>query len=57
MIPKFMRTRLVADTSAVRKQLETWAALPLRKVIVSHGNPIDREPSRALRLLARSLNG
>ncbi|MBK8172304.1 MAG: hypothetical protein IPK60_18435 [Sandaracinaceae bacterium] len=52
-----MRTRLVADTSAVRKQLETWAALPLRKVIVSHGNPIDREPSRALRLLARSLNG
>lgn len=55
IIPKLIEKRLIADKAAVRIQLEKWATLPLFKVIVSHGDPIELEPSRALRELAASL--
>jgi hypothetical protein len=47
---------MVKDTDAVRAQLLQWASdATLRRVIVSHGDVIDRQPRQALRLLAASL--
>jgi hypothetical protein len=44
------------EQSALRKQLERWAGLSeLRRIVVSHGAPIERDPDRALRSLAASL--
>jgi hypothetical protein len=43
----------VKDRAALAVQLREWAALPdLRRVIVSHGDPIDADPADTLRRLA-----
>ena len=55
-IPRIVKTKTVRDRSALRAQLERWAGLAaLRRIIVSHGAPIERNPERALRKLATSL--
>jgi hypothetical protein len=55
-VPRIVQKKIVRDKSAVRSQLERWAALsPLKRVIVSHGSPIERDAQRALRSLATSL--
>jgi hypothetical protein len=55
-VPRIVKRKIVDDASAVRSQLERWASLtPLRRIIVSHGTPIEREPQRALRRIATSL--
>jgi hypothetical protein len=55
-IPTIVRKKTVRDQSALRAQLERWAKLSaLRRIIVSHGAPIERDPERALRKLATSL--
>jgi hypothetical protein len=55
-IPKRVELLMVKDTDAVRAQLLQWASdATLRRVIVSHGDVIDRQPRQALRLLAASL--
>jgi hypothetical protein len=55
-IPSIVRKREVRDKSALREQLERWAGLSeLRRIVVSHGAPIERDPDRALRSLAASL--
>ena len=55
-VPKIVARKIIKDKSAVRSQFERWSALsPLRRVIVSHGTPIEREPQRALKKLATSL--
>jgi hypothetical protein len=55
-IPSIVRKRKVRDKSALREQLERWAGLSeLRRIVVSHGAPIARNPNRALRSLAASL--
>jgi hypothetical protein len=48
--------RVIKDKSAVREQFERWARLSaLKRIIVSHGAPIENEPARALENLATSL--
>jgi hypothetical protein len=57
-IPKIVEKKVIKDRSAVRVQLERWAGLsPLKRIIVSHGAPIEIEPAITLRHLANSLAG
>lgn len=55
-IPRVVKMALVKDAADLRAQLSEWAELPgLRRIIVSHGDPIESEPRRTLRDLAASL--
>ena len=55
-IPRRVELLMVKDTNDVRAQLLQWASdATLRRVIVSHGDVIERQPRQALRLLAASL--
>jgi len=55
-VPRIVQKKIVRDKSAMRLQLESWAAMsPLNRVIVSHGAPIERDPQQTLRGLAASL--
>jgi hypothetical protein len=55
-VPKLVRWSLVEDKDALRAQFVKWAALPgLKRILVSHGDPIDDQPAEALRDLAQSL--
>ncbi len=55
-IPVTARLGLVKDKEALRAQLLQWAELPaLRRILVSHGVPIDDEPAQVLRELAGKL--
>ena len=56
-IPRVVKSKIVEDELALRRQLETWADIPtLRRIIVSHGDPIIANPRDALRQLAQSLH-
>ena len=55
-IPKRVELLMVKDTDDLRAQLLQWAGdETLRRVIVSHGDVIEREPRQALRELAAKL--
>jgi hypothetical protein len=55
-IPRPVRWRLIEDQVALRLQFVKWAAIPdLRRILVSHGEPIEDEPAEALRDLAQYL--
>jgi hypothetical protein len=55
-MPKLVMRKIVEDRSALRAQLERWANLDgLRRIIVSHGAPIEGDPRGTLRRLAVSL--
>ncbi len=55
-IPRPVKWTMIDDPAALRAQLLRWAALPkLRRILVSHGEPIDFQPAEALRDLAHSL--
>lgn len=55
-IPRPVKWRLIQDQVALRIQFLKWAALPdLRRIVVSHGEPIDFEPAETLRDLAQLL--
>jgi len=55
-IPRVVKMAIVKDAADLRTQLLQWAELPsLDRIIVSHGDPIDIHPRRALRDLAASL--
>jgi hypothetical protein len=54
-IPKIVEKKLIKDKSAVRSQLVEWAALSPKRIIVSHGTTIEKEPALTLRHLADSL--
>ena len=56
-IPRVVKMALVKDAADLRAQLLQWAELAsLNRILVSHGDPIDIEPRRALRDLRASLN-
>ena len=56
MIPSYAKHMIVKDRRAVAQQLEEWAGLDtLRRIIVSHGMPIDERPRATLHRLATSL--
>ena len=55
-VPRPVKWTMVADKAALRAQFLEWAALPsLKRILVSHGEPIDFQPAEALRDLAQSL--
>jgi hypothetical protein len=55
-IPRRVELLMVKDTNDVRGQLLRWASdATLQRVIVSHGDVIERQPRQALRQLAASL--
>jgi hypothetical protein len=55
-VPRIVKTKIVDDKSALRSQFESWARLSsLKRVIVSHGAPIEANPQLALQRMASSL--
>lgn len=55
-IPKVVKMMLIEDTTALRAQLLQWAEIEsLKRILVSHGSPIEENPRQTLRDLARSL--
>jgi hypothetical protein len=55
-IPKVVKMAMIEDTNALRVQLLQWAAIEsLKRILVSHGSPIDENARQTLRDLASSL--
>jgi hypothetical protein len=55
-VPAPVKMMMIKDTDELRAQLLRWADIEsLQRVIVSHGDVIDRDPRQALRDLAASL--
>jgi hypothetical protein len=55
-IPAPVKMMLVKDKQALRAQLLRWAEIDsLKRIVVSHGSPIEDDPARVLRELADSL--
>lgn len=56
-VPRIVRRMMIDDPHALAAQLRDWAALPdLKRIIVSHGEPIEDDPAAALRKVADSLD-
>jgi len=56
-IPRMLKRGLVADEDALADQLRAWADDPeLRRILVSHGDPIEDDPAGKLRAVAASLD-
>src|SRR6185436_17980858 len=55
-IPMQAKMTMIKDRPALRSQFLKWAALPtLKRILVSHGEPIEDDPAEALRDFAQSL--
>lgn len=55
-IPKVVKMTMIDDKFALRSQLLQWSLdESLRRILVSHGEPIEDNPRQALRDLAQSL--
>ena len=55
-IPPVVKLRAVKDRRALAQQLEAWARIPdLKRIIVSHGAIVTRDPEVVLDRLARDL--
>ena len=55
-IPRVVKANLVYDAGTLRTQLLQWAdMLSLKRILVSHGEPIETNPQQTLRDLAGSL--
>jgi hypothetical protein len=55
-IPRVVKMAIIEDTNALRAQLLQWAGIEsLKRIIVSHGSPIEGNPRQTLRDLASSL--
>jgi hypothetical protein len=56
-IPRTVR-RFIKDPKALARQMREWAAIDgLKRIIVSHGEPITDDPAGTLRRLADGLEG
>jgi hypothetical protein len=56
-IPHVVKRVLVKDRPALRAQLLQWAAIEgMKRILVSHGEPIESDAPRTLRTLADSLS-
>jgi hypothetical protein len=55
-IPKVVKMAMIEDTTALRAQLLQWAEIEsLKRILVSHGSPIEGNARQTLRDLASSL--
>jgi hypothetical protein len=56
-VPKVVKMVMIKDAKALRAQLLQWADIAsLKRILVSHGSPIEDNPREALRELAASLH-
>lgn len=56
-VPFPVKATMVDDKAALAGQLRRWAELPsLRRILVSHGSPIEQDAPRILHELAHSLD-
>jgi hypothetical protein len=56
-IPTVEKIMMVESKAKLRNQFLAWAAIPdLKRIIMSHGEPIENDPAGALRDLADTLN-
>jgi len=56
-LPRMLKRGLVADEEALADQLRAWADNPaLKRILVSHGDPIEEDPAGKLRAVAASLD-
>jgi len=57
VIPLVEKVLMVENKEKLRRQFLDWAAIPdLKRIIMSHGEPIERDPAAALRELAGTLH-
>jgi hypothetical protein len=57
VIPLVEKVAMVRSKAQLRQQFLDWAAIPdLRRIIMSHGEPIETRPAMVLRELAATLN-
>jgi hypothetical protein len=55
-IPRVVKMVMIKDANALRGQLVQWAEIEsLKRILVSHGSPIEDNPRQTLRDLAASL--
>jgi len=55
-VPKPVKLAMIDDTAALRAQLLQWAQIDsLKRILVSHGSPIEDQPGKVLRDLADEL--
>ena len=55
-IPRVVKLKMVEDEQSLREQLLRWAETKsLKRILVSHGDPIEANPRQTLRELAGSL--
>jgi hypothetical protein len=55
-IPRVVKMVMIKDANALRAQLTQWAEIEsLKRILVSHGSPIEENPRGVLRDLASSL--
>lgn len=55
-VPWPVKRKIVRDAKALGAQFRSWAEEPaLRRIIVSHGEPIEKDPAEALQALADDL--
>ena len=55
-IPRVVKMVMIKDANALRGQMMQWAEIEsLKRILVSHGSPIDENPRQTLRDLAASL--
>jgi hypothetical protein len=56
VIPLVEKALMVENKARLRRQFLDWAAIPdLKRIIMSHGEPIERDPAAELRTLAETL--
>ena len=56
-VPRPVALMMIDDKAALRAQLLEWAGIvSLRRILVSHGEPIEANPQQVLRELALSLD-
>lgn len=56
-VPIPIKAPIISDKAALSEQLRRWADIPsLKRILVSHGSPIEIDPSGALRQLAATIN-
>jgi hypothetical protein len=55
-VPAPVKLAIVADKAALAAQLRRWAGMALKRIVVSHGEIIDRDPQGALQTLAATLD-
>jgi hypothetical protein len=57
-VPRVIRHKVIDDEKALAALFENWAADPaLRRIIVSHGDIVEKNPAAVLRTLAKDLRG